>query len=197
MRHRNFRNFCSRRARAGVRSLFVLLALALGASSAVAGGSGALCAGAKQPVAADPSLAAPVAAVFGKATFKATDQDCPYPLKVLRYATADVLVVQAGEPGQACHGCGAPLSAYVLRLFNGGLEPVRRFLKFVTLGTFGAAGDISPVEIGGDDGLAIERGGTFQGYTYETVDFFSFHAGRLLSLRAESVQVVSRAGISA
>ena len=36
------------------------------------------------------------------------------PLKVLHYATADVLIVQAGEPGHACHGCAAPLSAYVL-----------------------------------------------------------------------------------
>src|SRR5271157_6131083 len=79
---------------------FLLAALMLGASSSVAGGSAAFCASAKKPVETDPRLAAAVEAVFGKATFNATDEDCLYPLQVLRYASADVLVVQAGVPGE-------------------------------------------------------------------------------------------------
>jgi hypothetical protein len=168
--------------RVGVRALCVLAALALGPFSAVAGQPGALCAAAKKLVEDEPPLAAAVAATFGKATFRATGEDCVYPLKVLQYATADVLIVQAGEPGQACHGCEASLSATVLQRVDGGLKVVRRFPKFATAGTSGAVGDISPIEIGADDGMAIESGGTFQGYSFTAVDFFAFHAGQLLSL---------------
>ena len=87
-----------------MRILFVLTALTLGASSAVAGEPAAFCASAKEQVDADPRLAAAVAAVFGKTTFKATSEDCLYPLRALRYASADVLLVQAGAPGEACQG---------------------------------------------------------------------------------------------
>ena len=70
--------------------------------------------------------------------------------------------VQAGEPGQACHGCGAPLSAYVLRRVDGGSKLVRVYRKFASPGTFGAVEEISAIEIGGDDGMAIESGGCFR-----------------------------------
>ena len=163
--------------------LFVLAALTLLATfSAAAGQSAAFCAAAKKPVEAEPRLAAAVAAVFGKAAFKATGEDCLYPLKVLHYASADVLVVQAGEPGEQCHGRGAPLSAYLLRRVDDGFNTVRVFHKFATLGTSGAVGDISPVEIDGDDGMAIESGGMFQGYSSTVVDFYAFHKGQLASL---------------
>ena len=66
---------------------------------------------------------------------------------------------------------------------NGGaLKTVRSFRNFATLGTFGAAGDVSAVEIGGDDGVAIESGGTFQGYSSTGLDFYAFHAGHLVSI---------------
>jgi hypothetical protein len=139
-----------------MRILSVLVALILGASSAVADQSVAFCAAAKNPLQADPRLAVAVAAAFDKATFKATADDRVYPLKVLHYATADVLIVQAGEPGKACHGCGAPLSAYVLRRLHGSLKLVRVYRKFATPGTFGAVQNFSPIEIGGDDGMAIK-----------------------------------------
>ena len=67
-----------------MRILFVLASLLLGAFSAFAGKSAGFCASAKKPVDADQRLAAEVAAAFGKATFKATGEDCLYPLKVLR-----------------------------------------------------------------------------------------------------------------
>jgi hypothetical protein len=159
-----------------MRILLVLAALALAKLSAAAGESAALCAAAKKPVEADPRLATAVAAVFGKATFNSTAEDCLYPLQVLRYASADVLVVQAGEPGGLCHGCGAALSAYVLRRTDGGLKTVGHYRKFATLGTFGAVGAVSPVEIDGDDGMAIESGGMFLGYAFTAVNFYAFHA---------------------
>lgn len=165
-----------------MRILLVLAALVLGAPSALAGGSAAFCAAARKPVGAEPLLAAAVTAAFGNAAFNATGEDCVYPLKVLHYATADVLIVQAGEPGQACHGCGAPLSAIVLRRVDGGLKPVRFFQKFATPGTSGAVGDISPLAIGGGDGMAIESGGMFQGYSSTALDLYAFHAGQLVRI---------------
>jgi hypothetical protein len=165
-----------------MRILFVLVGLILSAPSAVADQSTALCAAAKKPVESDLRLAKAVSAVFGKAAFKATGEDCAYPLQVLHYASADVLIVQAGEPGQACHGCGAPLSAYVLRRTDGGLKPVRTFRKFATPGTSGAVEEISPIEIGDDDGVAIESGGMFQGYSSTALDLYAFHAGQLVNI---------------
>jgi hypothetical protein len=177
-----------------MRILFVLVGLILSAPSAVADQSTALCAAAKEPVESDLRLAEAVSAVFGKAAFKATGEDCAYPLQVLHYVSADVLIVQAGEPGQACHGCGAPLSAYVLRRLGGSLKTVRSFHKFATPGTSGAVEEISSVEIGGDDGIAIESGGTFQGYTFTAVDFFAFHAGQLVSLNDKPVMIAADNG---
>jgi len=171
----------------GMRLLFLLAALLLVTCPAVAGQSAGLCAAAKKPVEAEPPLAAAVAAAFGDALFKATADDCVYPLKVLHYATADVLIVQAGEPGHACHGCGAPLSAYVLRRVDGDSRLVRVYRKFATPGTFGVVEEISAIEIGGDDGMAIESGGMFQGYSSAGVDFFAFHAGQLVSLNKTSI----------
>ncbi len=178
----------------GMRILFVLAALMPGSFSVSAGQPSALCAAAKKPVEAEPPLAAAVAATFGKATFRGTADDCVYPLKLLRYATADVLIVQAGEPGDACHGCGPPLSAIVLRRVDGGLKPVRAFHKFATPGTFGAVEEISAIEIGDDDGMAIESGGMFQGYSSAGVDFFAFHAGQLVSLNKTSITTAADNG---
>jgi hypothetical protein len=174
-----------------MKILFVMAALTLAPLSASAAQTSALCASARQSVAAKPSLAAAVAAAFGKAPFTATADDCVYPLKALQYATADVLIVQAGEPGQACHGCGAPLSAYVLRRVDGGSKLVRVYRKFASPGTFGAVEEISAIEIGGDDGMAIESGGMFQGYSSAGVDFFAFHAGELVSLNKTSITTAS------
>lgn len=177
---------------ARMRIPFVLAALVLGmCSAAVAGEPAAFCASAKEQVDANSRLAAAVAAVFGKTTFKGTTEDCVYPLRVLRYASADVLLVQAGVPGEACHGCAAVLSAYVLQRVTGGLKTVARFHEFASLGTNGAVGDISPIEINGDDGVAIESGGMFQGYSFTAVDFYAFHAGQLVSLDQSPIMIAA------
>jgi hypothetical protein len=173
--------------RGGARILFLLAALTVAVFPAAAEHPAALYAAAKKPVQAEPLLAAAVNATFGKATFGALSENCVFPLKVLHYGTADVLIVQAGEPGHACHGCAAPLSAYVLRRLGDGLKLVRAFHQFAKLGTFGAVDDISPVEIGGDDGMAIKSGGMFQGYSFAGVDFFAFHAGQLISLNKDPI----------
>jgi len=180
--------------RASTAILSMLAALKLAACSASAGQSAILCAAARQSVASEPLLATAVAAAFGKAPFSSTSEDCAYPLTVLRYSIADVLIVQAGEPGQACHGCGAALTAYVLRRSDDRLKPVRAFRKFATLGTAGAVDDMSPTEIGDDDGMAIESGGTFQGYASTVVDFFAFHSGQLVKLNTTPIIIAADNG---
>lgn len=157
-------------------------ALLLIAHPARADAPAALCASAEKQVRADSALASQVAAVFGKAKFASTASDCLYPLKALRYASADVLIVQAGEPGEGCHGCGAPLSAYVIQRVGGGLKTVAKFREFAQLGSNGAVDDIWPIEIAGDDAVAIESGGMFQGYSSSHLDFFAFRAGALVDL---------------
>jgi hypothetical protein len=70
----------------------------------------------------------------------------------------------------------------VLRKFESGAKLVRVYRTFDKFGTFGAVGDISPIEIDGDDGVAIQSGGMFQGCEFGGVDFYVFHGGRLVKL---------------
>ena len=48
-----------------------------------------------------------------------------------------------------------------------------------------------PIEIAGDDAMAIESGGTFQGYSSSHIDFFVFHAGALTDLEPKPQVVLS------
>ncbi len=171
---------------------FLLLAALLSiANSARAETPAALCPAAEKEVRANSALASEVAAVFGKADFAGAESDCIYPLKVLRYASADVLLVQAGAPGEGCHGCAATLSAYVIQRIGGGLKVVAKFHEFTQLGTFGAIMDVWPIEIAGDDAMAIESGGTFQGYSSSRLDVFAFRAGALVDLDPKPQVVLS------
>ncbi len=79
----------------------------------------------------------------------------------------------------------------MVRRVNGGFKTVRRYRQFAALGTFGAVGDISAIEIGGDDGMAIESGGMFQGYAFTAVDFYAFHAGKLVSLNSDPITIAA------
>ena len=80
----------------------------------------------------------------------------------------------------------------MLRRLGDGLKLVRAFHQFAKLGTFGAVDDISLIEIGGDDGMAIKSGGMFQGYSSAGVDFFAFHAGQLIGLNKEPITLAAR-----
>lgn len=175
-----------------MRTALLASALALSAfSGAQAQSLRNLCAAAAKPVQADFKLSEAVRAVFGPPTFSATAGECIYPLQVLRYASADVLLTQGNVPGDACHGCSAHLSAYVLRRAGGGLKLAARFIDFADAGTFGGAGDVTPLTIGGDDGLVIEGGGTFQGYSFTNLDFYVFKAGRVVHLTAAPAITIS------
>ena len=77
-----------------MKRLLPLAVLISIAHPARAESAAALCAAAKTTVEADLRLASEVAAVFGKMNFAGAADDCVYPLEALRYASADVLLVQ-------------------------------------------------------------------------------------------------------
>lgn len=172
------------------RLAFALLPAVVGftpASAAMAQGIRNFCAAARQHVEGDFKLSDAVRQVFGQPYYGVPSQQdaaCIYPLQVLRYGSADVLLTMGNEPGQACHGCSASLSAYFLARTGGGLKLVNKAIDFGQAGTSGYPGDISPVRIGADDGIAIESGGTFQGHTLMLLDFYAFHAGRVVHVEA-------------
>lgn len=174
-----------------MKRLLVLAALLFIAHPARAEPPAALCASAKKDVSADSQLASEVAAVFGKTDFTGAESDCLYPLKVLRYASADVLLVQEGAPGEGCHGCEAPLSAYVIQRIGGGLKTVAKFHEFTQLGAFSVMIDVWPIEIAGDDAMAIESSWMSQGYSSSYLELFAFRAGALVDLGPESKIVLS------
>jgi hypothetical protein len=139
---------------------------------------------------ADSDLAAAARAAFGQP--QATDDEtCLYPLQLLLYADVDVLVSQDSEPGEACHGCEADLSATVLKRVPGGYKRLRAFPSFAKAGSFGAVAAVTPIAIGGDDGMAIESGGTFQGYTSSALDLYAFRQHGLVALAAGAPLIVA------
>ena len=118
------------------------------------------------------------------------DETCLYPLQLLRYADVDVLVSQIGEPGEACHGCEATLSATVLKRVPGGAKRLRSFPSFAKGGTFGAVASVTAIAIGGDDGIAIESGGLFQGYASSALDLYAFRPRGLVHLDAGAPLII-------
>ncbi len=139
---------------------------------------------------ADSDLAAAARAAVGQP--EATDDEaCLYPLQLLRYADVDVLVSQTGEPGDACHGCEATLSATVLKRVPGGYKRARSFDAFAKGGTFGAVASVTPIAIGGDDGIAIESGGLFQGYASSALDLYAFRQHGLVPLESGAPLIIA------
>ncbi len=167
-----------------LRLTFVALGLAVALAPATAANAPQrYCRSVAAKLKADSDLAGAARASFG-AVQATDDETCLYPLKLLRYADVDVLVSQTGEPGEACHGCEAELSATVLKRVPGGYKRLSAFPSFAKGGSNGALGAVTAVAIGGDDGIAIESGGTFQGYTASALDLYAFRKSGLVRLDA-------------
>jgi hypothetical protein len=174
--------------------LFRLTVLALGvafglAPALAAGPQQRYCRSVAAKLKADSDLAAAARAAFG-APQATDDETCLYPLQLLRYADVDVLVSQDSEPGEACHGCEASLSATVLKRVPGGYKRARNFDAFAKGGTFGAVASVTPIAIGGDDGIAIESGGLFQGYASSALDLYAFRRQGLVALAAGAPLII-------
>jgi hypothetical protein len=167
-----------------LRPTILLLAFALVLAPLTPAAAAALrfCQEAAAKLKADSDLAEAARAAFGQPVFTKEDEDCRYPLQVVRFADVDVLLTLSQAPESACHGCQAELTASVLRRIPGGFKSVKTFEAFGKAGSNGTVSSIAPIAIGGDDGLAIEAGGTFQGYSHTTLDLFAFRRQGLVHL---------------
>lgn len=110
---------------------------------------------------------------------EASRLSCLFPYKLLRYDRYAVLITLAGEPGEACHECPAEVSAVFLRRDGSALEPMSRHDSFDKFGTFGDLIGIEPLWLGTEEGLVVESGGTFQGYSSTVLHLFLIRDGRL------------------
>jgi hypothetical protein len=111
---------------------------------------------------------------------------CLFPYKLLRYDQFAVLITLAGEPGEACHGCGAQVSAVFLQRDGGALRVTGRHDGFTEAGTFGDLMAIDSVRLGSQDGLIVEAGGTFQGYSSSVLSSFLIRSGRMRPIDPEN-----------
>jgi len=173
-----------------LRPTILALGFAFALAPAAAADAPRYCRSVAAKLKADGDLAAAARAAFGEP--QATDDEtCLYPLQLLRYADVDVLVSQIGEPGEACHGCEATLSATVLKRVPGGAKRLRAFPSFAKGGTFGAVAAVTPIAIGGDDGIAIESGGLFQGYASSALDLYAFRQRGLVPVEAGAPLIIA------
>ncbi|WP_201860441.1 hypothetical protein [Microvirga soli] len=104
---------------------------------------------------------------------------CRYPYQALSFNKFVVFITLGGVPGEACHGCGAKISADFLNFDNGRLKPVGSHDTFTEEGTWGSPGRVKPLRLGLEAGIVIEGGGTFQGYTYKYASLFLIRNGRM------------------
>ena len=97
---------------------------------------------------------------------------------------------QHHRPGRWLRHCETPLSAHVNQRVGGGLKSVGRFREFTQLGASGVIIDMWPIEITGDDAMAIEGSLMSQGYLSSYLELFAFRAGALVDLGPESKVVL-------
>jgi hypothetical protein len=145
-----------------------------------------LCPGSSQVMADDPLLRDAFKAAYPKIAErkgkKAASKPCVYPYQAILYESAVVLLTLGQIPGEACHGCGAKISAVFLKKNGSSLTPAGRHDEFAETGTFGSPSAVTPVRFGADDGVVIQGGGTFQGITSTSIEPFVFQEGRVKSL---------------
>lgn len=143
-----------------------------------------LCPGWSENVETDIVLWQALEAAYPSAKVDADDEEssrlsCLFPYKLLRYDQYAVLITLAGEPSEACHGCPAQLSAVFLKRVGRTLKPVGRHKNFTEIGTLGSVISLGPFQLGSKQGIVIEGGGTFQGYTTTVFVFYAIENQRM------------------
>ncbi len=124
------------------------------------------CTSAAKDLKGDGDLAVAARAVFGQPGFTDNELDCLYPVQVIRYGDVDVLLSQNRAPEDGCQSCQTNLNATALKRIPGGYKGLRTFEAFGETGNRGSISAAWPVQIGGDDGLAIENYSSAQGYLF-------------------------------
>lgn len=174
-----------------VFSALLLFGFAQGARAADAPLQLPLCPDWSQNVETDIVLWQALEAAYPSAKVNVEDEEpsrlsCLFPYKLLHYDKLAVLITLAGEPGEACHGCSAKVSAVFLQRDGGALKITGRHDGFTEAGTFGDLMAIDSFRLGSQDGLLVEAGGTFQGYSSSALIPFLIRSGRMEPLGPEN-----------
>ncbi len=150
-----------------------------------------LCSNWSENVETDIKLWQATQAAYPSATLNAEGEEpshppCLFPYKLLHYDKFSVLITLAGEPGEACHGCGALVSAAFLQRDGGALKVIGRHDGFTEAGTFGSLIAVDAFRLGPQNGLIIEGGRTFQGYSFGVLSPFLIRNGRMSPIGPEN-----------
>ncbi|QFU15721.1 hypothetical protein [Microvirga thermotolerans] len=156
-----------------------------------------LCPGSAAAMRGHALLRAAVKAAYPNVPERRDDPDdpepdpCVHPYQANAFGDAVVLFTFSQKPGDACHGCGAKISATFLRRDGDRLVTVAHHHEFTEAGSWGDVTAITPVRVGTDDGIAVEGGGTFQGETTSVLQVFVFRNGEAVRIGPEDGIVLS------
>lgn len=149
------------------------------------------CAGEGEPQ-QDPRLERAASALFGAGPLSDNEDLCETPVHFAAFEDGAALVTMRGTPGKGCHGCSADLSFHTLGVAGDGYVVLQSFPQVISAGTFGDPGSFSTLRIRNMNAVAIEHGGTFQGYSYGVADFVLFGEDGPVAVKQEPVLCLSR-----
>ncbi len=143
-----------------------------------------VCSMARENFAKDPPLERAMIAAFGGPLHFLPTSDknmpCVQPVKLLHYAGEEALVTLTQPAGSV--GVGL-VSAYMFQTRHSGPQLVSVLHNFIESGSVGDPGKINAVRIGHDDGLVIENGDAYRGYSAQILSTFVLRDGRLVPFR--------------
>jgi hypothetical protein len=150
-----------------------------------------LCPGTSKAAASNPLLRQALNAAYPTARERAgrnrrIGAPCIYPYRALSFEELVVLITLGQEPGEACHGCSAQVSAVFLSRSGSRLVYAGRHEIFTEAGTFGSLGAAEPLRLGTELGVVIEGGGTFQGFSSSSILPFLIRKGRMEPIGPEN-----------
>jgi hypothetical protein len=172
---------------------FSAMALLVGPQVAMAADAALpLCSGSSKRIASDRLLRQALQAAYPTAkerpqrARRLPQPPCLYPYRAVPFDEVVLLITLQQEPGEACHGCAAQLSADFLARDGRRLKPVDRHEAFTEAGTFGSVSSLKPFRLGAREGLVIEGRGTFQGYSSGVYAVFVLQNGRMKEVSPEN-----------
>jgi len=137
-----------------------------------------VCEDARDEIAPNRQMLQAMRNSFGKVSYEtgrnANPENCLYPAKFLKFSKMDLLITIANEPGELCNLCTSKVSAHFLRNRPGTPKVLGRHINFARIGPAGDPGTITPIEIGGSEGIAFEATTEYAGNTYKDLYLFVF-----------------------
>ncbi len=146
-----------------------------------------VCEDARDIIEPDRQLLQAMRNSFGKVSYEssrnANPENCLYPVKFLNFGKMDLLVTTGNEPDELCALCTAKVSAHFLRNKPGTPKVLARHVNFARIGPGGDTGTITPIEIGGSEGIAFETTTEYAGNTYKNLHIFVFDKFSVVELK--------------